>query len=76
MGKQEQDILRGKKWKIAKAKAVFLVELGKGKQEDVDWFDTQESIVNDIQEYEDSIKDSIKPEEPTKAKPKKADKEA
>ena len=70
----EHNIRRGKKWKIAKAKAVFLVELGKGKQEDVDWFDTQESIVNDIKEYEDSIKQE-EPKPTTTTSKKKAKEE-
>ena len=70
---EEHNIRGGKKWKIAKAKAVFMFEQGKGKQEDADWFDTQASIVQDIEAYEDSIKTEDKP---TKTEVKKTSKGA
>jgi len=62
MGKA--NILRGKKWFTERAKAVF-----EQRNKDVEWLDSQEAIVKDIAEYEDSID---KPKE----KPKKAPKEA
>ena len=58
------NILRGKKWADERAKAVF-----ENRSKDVDWFDSQESIVKDIKEYKDSID---KPTEKVKKAPKEA----
>ena len=63
----EHNIRRGEKWVNQKR----LCELRK-QPEQIAWMDTQESIVNDIKEYEDSIKTEDKP----KGKPKKSSEEA
>ena len=63
MGKY--NIARGKKWTDVRAKLVFEKRL-----KDVEWLDSQKSIVDDIKEYEDSIK-PIKEEKETKSKGKK-----
>ena len=49
MGKS--NILRGEKWSKERAKAVF-----ENRPKDVEWIDSQKSIVDDIKEYENSIK--------------------
>ena len=67
MVNKEQSILRGKKWATERAKAVF-----ENRTKDVEWIDSQDSIVKDIKEYEDSIKTEDKP----KVKDKKAAVEA
>ena len=61
MGKY--NIARGKKWTDVKAKLVF-----EKRDKDVEWLDSQKSIVDDIKEYEDSIKPEPKE---TKSKGKK-----
>ena len=68
MVKQSQ-INRGKKWADVKAKAVF-----EQRSKDVEWIDSQESIVKDIAAYEDSLK--TEPEPKPKVKAKKASDEA
>ncbi len=57
MGKY--NILRGKKWTEQRDKAIF-----ENRSKDAKWFETQASIVEDMKEYEDSIK-------PIKSKEKK-----
>ena len=47
----ESNIKRGEKWVKEKAKAVF-----ENRTADVQFYNSQVSIVNDIKEYEDSIK--------------------
>ena len=59
----EYNIARGKKWFDVRAKAVF-----EKKDKDVEWMDSQKSIVDDIKEYEDSIKPE---EKKTKSKKEK-----
>lgn len=44
------NIKRGEKWTEAKRVAAF-----ENRNDDVKWMDSQESIVNDIKEYEESI---------------------
>ena len=46
---------RGEKWKTAKDLAI-----AQKRDKDVEWFDSQEDIVKDIEAYEDSIKPEIK----------------
>ena len=58
MGKN--NILRGEKWTTERAKAVF-----ENRMKDVEFFDSQDSIVNDIKEYENSLA------KPSIVKPKK-----
>ena len=53
MGKA--NILRGKKWSEERAKAVF-----ENRFKDVEWFDSQDSIVKDIAEYENSKEPEVK----------------
>ena len=60
MGKA--NIKRGEKWTIQRKKAEF-----EKRDEDVKWLDSQESIVNDIKEYEESLS----PVKETKSKGKK-----
>ena len=59
----EYNIARGKKWTDVRAKLVF-----EKRGKDVEWLDSQKSIVDDIKEYEDSIKPEPKE---TKSKGKK-----
>ena len=59
------NILRGKKWSEERAKAVF-----ENRKSDVAFFDNQQSIVNDIKAYEESIL-NVGEEEQTKSKGKK-----
>ena len=49
MGKY--NIARGKKWADVRAKYVY-----EKRDKAVEWLDSQKSIVDDIKEYEDSIK--------------------
>ena len=44
------NILRGKKWTDERAKAVF-----ENRSKDVEWMDSQEAIINDMKEYENSL---------------------
>ena len=60
MGKA--NIARGLKWSTERAKAIF-----ENRTKDVAFFDSQASIVNDIQEYENSKE----PEVEIKSKGKK-----
>ena len=64
MVNKEQSILRGKKWATERAKAVF-----ENRQKDYEWIDSQDSIVKDIAEYENSIE---KPKEEVKKPSRKA----
>ena len=59
--KLKANLERGKKWKVSRDKAKFFAEQGKIPQKDADWFDTQPSIVQDIEAYEDSLKSKEKP---------------
>ena len=63
---------RGKKWKTERAKAEF-----EQRSKDVEWMDSQDSIVKDIKAYEDSInKEPEKPVEEGDSKPKAKAKKA
>lgn len=64
----ENNIARGKKWTDVRAKYVFEKRL-----KDVEWLDAQKSIVEDIKEYEASLKsmEPEKPKEPEETKSKK-----
>ena len=44
-------LIRGKKWFNVRKKYEF-----EKREKDIEWMDSQESIVNDIKYYEDSIK--------------------
>ena len=44
------NILRGKKWTEERAKAVF-----ENRSKDVEWMDSQPAIINDVQEYKNSL---------------------
>ena len=68
MGKKQSSINRGKKWTTIRKTAEF-----QNRTKDVEWMDKQKSIVNDIKNYEDSLKpiEKEKPVEPIKSKEKK-----
>lgn len=53
-----ENINRGKKWSEVRAKAVF-----ENMVKDVKWLDSQEDIVKDIKEYEDSLTPQTKSKE-------------
>jgi len=63
MGKY--NITRGEKWARVKKKYEF-----EGRTKDIEWLDSQKSIVEDIKEYEDSLK-PVKEDKPTKSKKEK-----
>jgi len=59
-------LARGKKYKEAKERAAYRMTINQATQKDVDWYDTQPAIVDDIKYYEDSLKP-----EPKETKSKK-----